>query len=101
MRAVVEEHTRAAGVRPERMNVAMEMGLMESAKQAAIAGGGVAFVSIWAIRHELAHGDLAVVTVDGLEIRREFYTVWSRNRVLSRAAEALLAFFRDQHQAGA
>ena len=39
VRIVVEDHLRRAGVRPERLNVVMEMGLMESAKQAAIAGG--------------------------------------------------------------
>lgn len=98
IRAVVEDHLRAAGVRPERLTVAAEMGLMESAKQAAIAGGGVTFLSRWAIGPELEHGTLVVVRVDDLEIRRDFHTVRSRTRVLSRAAEALLAFFRDQYE---
>ena len=73
---------------------------MESAKQAVIAGGGVTFLSLWAIRNELERGDLAVVPVDGFEIKREFYTFRSRTRVMSRAAEALLAFFREQYEAG-
>ena len=30
---------------------------------------------------------------------RDFYTVRSKTRVLSRAAEALLAFFREQYAA--
>ena len=49
VRIVVEDHLQRAGVRLDQLNVAMEMGLMESAKQAAIAGGGVTFVSRWAI----------------------------------------------------
>ena len=77
IRAVVEDHLRAAGLRPERMNVVMEMGLMESAKQAAIAGGGVTFLSSWAIGPELEHGALLTVTVEGLEILRDFHTVLS------------------------
>jgi DNA-binding transcriptional LysR family regulator len=99
IRAVVEEHLRGIGLPPERLNVVMEMGLMESAKQAAIAGGGVTFLSRWAIGPELEHGMLAGVRVDGLEIKRDFYTVRSRTRVLSRAAEALLAYFRERYAA--
>ncbi|HQJ26347.1 MAG TPA: LysR family transcriptional regulator [Thermoleophilia bacterium] len=97
VRSVVEEHLRRAGVRPERLNIVMEMGLMESAKQAAIAGGGVTFLSRWAIGPDLEHGTLSVVSVEGFRILRDFYTVRSRTRVLSRAAEALLAYFREQY----
>lgn len=100
IRAVVEEHLSRAGLPPDRLNIVMEMGLMESAKQAAIAGGGVTFMSRWAIGPELEHGTLALVPVDGLDIRRDFYTVRSKTRVLSRAAEALLAYFREQYAAG-
>ena len=100
IRAVVEDHLRRVGLPPERQNIVMEMGLMESAKQAAIAGGGVTFMSRWAIGPELEHGTLAAVHVDGLEIRRDFYTIRSRTRVLSRAAEALLAHFRERYAEG-
>ncbi|HOU29086.1 MAG TPA: LysR substrate-binding domain-containing protein, partial [Thermoleophilia bacterium] len=79
------------------LNIVMEMGLMESAKQAAIAGGGVTFLSRWAIGPDLEHGTLSVVSVEGFRILRDFYTVRSRTRVLSRAAEALLAYFREQY----
>ena len=99
IRAVVEDHLRRAGYPPERLNIVMEMGLMESAKQACIAGGGVTFVSRWAVGPELEHGLLAQVAVDGFVIHRDFYYVYSRNRVLSRAADALLAYFREQYAA--
>jgi DNA-binding transcriptional LysR family regulator len=96
---VVEDHLRRAGMRPEKLNVVMEMGLMESAKQAAIAGGGVTFLSRWAIGPELEHSALVVVAIEDFRVLRDFYTVRSRTRVLSRAAEALLAFFREQYAA--
>jgi DNA-binding transcriptional LysR family regulator len=101
IRAVVEDHLRAAGVPVEELNIVAEMGLMESAKQAAMAGGGVTFVSGWAIGAELEHGSLAMVAVDGLEIRRDFYSIRSRTRVLSRAAGALLEFLGEQYEATA
>jgi len=99
VRMVVEDHLRRAGVRPESLNIVMEMGLMESAKQAAIAGGGVTFVSRWAIGPEVEHGTLVVVPIKGFRILRDFYSVRSKTRVLSRAAESLLAFFRAQYAA--
>jgi DNA-binding transcriptional LysR family regulator len=95
----VEQHLRDRGIRPEKLNVVMEMGLMESAKQAAIAGGGVTFVSRSAIGPEVEHGALVVVPVESLEIRREFSMVRSKTRVLSRAAEALLDFLRRKYEA--
>jgi DNA-binding transcriptional LysR family regulator len=99
VRIVVEEHLQRAGVRLDQLNVVMEMGLMESAKQAAIAGGGVTFVSRWAIVPEVEHGSLIVVCIEDFRILRDFYSVRSKSRVLSRAAEALLAFFREQYAA--
>jgi len=101
VRIVVEDHLQRAGVGLDRLNVAMEMGLMESAKQAAIAGGGVTFVSRWAIGPEVEHGSLVVVPIEDFRVLRDFYAVRSRTRVLSRAAEALLAFFREQYAAAA
>ena len=54
-------------------------------------------MSRWAVGPELEHGTLVVVPIRDLENRRDFHTVRSRTRVLSRAAEALLAFFREQY----
>ena len=99
VRIVVEDHLRRSGVRPEKLNIVMEMGLMESAKQAAISGGGVTFLSQWAIGPEIEHGTLVTVPVEGFRILRDFYSVRSKTRVLSRAAESLLAFFREQYAA--
>lgn len=99
VRLVVDAYMRSQGLRPEKMNVVMEMGLMESAKQAAIAGGGVTFVSRWAIGPEVEHGSLVVVPIEDVRILRDFSTIRSRTRVLSRAAEALIAFFREQYEA--
>ena len=99
VRTVVEDHLRRAGLRIEDLNVVMEMGLMESAKQAAIAGGGVTFVSRWAIGLEIEHDTLVIVPIEGFRILRDFYSVRSKTRVLSRAAESVLAFFREQYAA--
>lgn len=70
---------------------------MESAKQAAMAGGGVTFLSAWAVGPELERGALVEVAVEGLDIRRDFYTVRARTRVPTRAATELLTFLHAQY----
>jgi hypothetical protein len=52
-----------------------------------------------AIEPEVEHDMLAVVPIEGFRVLRDFYTVRSKTRVLSRAAEALLAYFREQYAA--
>ena len=40
-----------------------------------------------------------IVPIEGFRILRDFYSVRSKTRVLSRAAESMLAFFREQYSA--
>ncbi|MBI3564508.1 MAG: LysR family transcriptional regulator, partial [Elusimicrobia bacterium] len=70
-RAVVERALRAAGVAPER-EPRFELASTEAIKTAAIAGLGVAFLSRWSIRRELALGLLRPVPGRGLSVRRTF-----------------------------
>ena len=56
VRTVIEEELRRAGVRPRDLNVAMELGLQESAKAAVEAGFGVSFLSQLAVERELRAG---------------------------------------------
>ena len=60
MRRLMDDEFRRVGVRPRELNVAMEMGLQESAKSAVEAGFGVAFLSATAVAKELALGTLAI-----------------------------------------
>ena len=65
VRTVIEDELRRAGVRPRDLNVAMELGLQESAKAAVEAGFGVSFLSQLAVERELRLGTLATADVDG------------------------------------
>lgn len=99
VRSVVEEHLRARGVSLDSLNVALEMGLNESAKHAVMAGGGVTFMSRFAVRTEVEHGTLTIVPVRDFQILRDFYYIHSRHKMLSKAAEAFLAYLGEQYDA--
>ena len=97
IRAVFDDHLRQRGVRPTELGIVLEMGLNESAKHAVMAGAGVSYMSKFAVRSEVEHGTLAVVGVTDFRILRDFYFVHSRHKVLSRAAEAFLAYLGEQY----
>ncbi|MGN6378076.1 MAG: selenium metabolism-associated LysR family transcriptional regulator [Gaiellales bacterium] len=87
VRRVIESELRRVGMRPREFNVAMELGLQESAKSAVEAGHGVSFLSVTAIAKELALGTLETADVDGIDPVRDFYWVWLAGRPPSRLAE--------------
>jgi DNA-binding transcriptional LysR family regulator len=75
------------------------VGGTEAMKQAVAAGLGLAIVSRAAASDQLALGKIAVLPVDGLEIRRSFTRLELRDRRPSVAARELLALL-DEGPAG-
>jgi DNA-binding transcriptional LysR family regulator len=68
----------------------MELGHTEAIKQAVMAGLGVAFVSIYAVRGELETGRLQQVRVRGLRIQRHFHVIHNEARTLTARAKAFI-----------
>jgi len=100
VRSVIEEELRRAGVRPRDLNVAMEMGLQESAKAAVEAGYGVSFLSELAVERELRLGTLATADVAGLEVSRDFSAVRPAGHEPGRLVAAFMAWSRSRLEAG-
>ena len=63
----------------------------EAIKQAVMAGLGVAFVSIHAVRGELEAGRLVRVRLRGVDIHRHFHVIHNEARVLTAGARAFVA----------
>jgi DNA-binding transcriptional LysR family regulator len=72
-RAVTERALRAAGLNPRKLSHQKVIGGTEGIKAAVAAGLGIAFVSRWSIRDELAHGQLAIIPLVDLAIPRTFH----------------------------
>jgi DNA-binding transcriptional LysR family regulator len=73
-----------------RYQTAMELDHTEAIKQAVMAGLGVAFVSVHAIRREVAAGHLAAVRLAGVPIRRHFHVIHHEARTLGPSARAFV-----------
>jgi DNA-binding transcriptional LysR family regulator len=92
-RQVMERALQQAGVVAPRT---LELDHTEAIKESVIAGLGVAFVSVHAIRGEARARELAVVPVRGLRIRRHFHVIHGEGRPLPASARAFLAVL-DAH----
>jgi len=79
--------------------VGLELGDTSAVKEAVAAGLGIALVSRHAIRMELALGRLAVLDVQGLPLRRQWYVVHREKQRLTRAAVAFKAFLLTSAEA--
>lgn len=97
-RQVTERALDQVGV---RFRVAMELDHTEAIKQAAMAGLGVAFVSVHAVEGELASGRLRALRLRGLPIRRHFHVIHHEARALSPAARAFVELLHERGQARA
>ena len=81
-----------AGVDIEKLSANLVLGTSQAVVSAVEARVGIAFVSNLAIKKSLALGLLKQVTVEGLELRRDFYCVYRKERVVSRLLSEFIAF---------
>jgi DNA-binding transcriptional LysR family regulator len=90
-RQVTERALQRAG---GHIKASMELGHTEAIKQAVIAGLGIAFVSIYAIRGEVEAGRLRTVRLKGLRIQRHFHIIHNEARTLSTSARAFIELLK-------
>lgn len=90
-RQVTERALQRAG---GHIKTSMELGHTEAIKQAVMAGLGIAFVSIHAIRGEIAAGRLRALRLRGLRIRRHFHIIHNEARTLSASARAFIELLK-------
>lgn len=68
------------------------MGTSQAVVSAVEAGVGIAFISDLAIKKSLALGLVKQVAVEGLELKRDFYCVYRKERIVSRLLGEFIAF---------
>lgn len=77
-------------------NLGTEMGSNETIKQAVMAGLGVAFISAHTIEQELERGRLVILDVEGMPIRRQWFSVSRADRSQSPAMRVFQEFLGRQ-----
>ena len=90
-RLVTERTLRQAGV---TCATVMELDHIEAIKQAVMAGLGVAFVSTYAVRGELATRRLCGLRLRGVRVRRHFHVIHNEARTLTASARAFMELLK-------
>ncbi len=86
-RTVTERALQRAGVKSQ---VAMELDHTEAIKQGVMAGLGVAFVSVYAVRGELETRRLSALRLRGVRIERHFHVLHHEARRVTASARAFM-----------
>ena len=82
-------------IRPEDLNVFLEVGNAEAIVKTVAAGYGIGFVSELATSCELERGNVIEVQVQGMRLRRTIYMVRKRLAELYRPRDAFWSFVHD------
>jgi DNA-binding transcriptional LysR family regulator len=90
-RELTETTLSQQGIRPGRV---VEFGNAEAIKQAAIHGGGIAFLPRVSMPRELAAGDLVVLPIGDLTIRRSLSVIRRTTGYLAPVAKEFLSLLR-------
>lgn len=85
-----EEALGRQGITPSALQVVLESSSTECIRESIMAGLGVSFLSRFAVEQGKGAKTLAVIRVEGLDIRRSFYFVRNAGRQLPGAAQLLL-----------
>jgi len=93
-RLVMLQALEAAGIPSSRLNVVAEMGSTEAVRQSVKARIGMAILSSFAVKEDIAAGMLIQVSINGLRIHRPFFLAQRRNRELSPLCSAFLEHVR-------
>jgi DNA-binding transcriptional LysR family regulator len=96
VRQMLEDELRKDGRRLRDLDAPLELGLQESVRSAVQGGFGVGFISRRAVESELTAGTLAEARVRGLDLARDIYIARAAGRAGSAAAQAFVAFAREQ-----
>lgn len=92
-RGLMERYFEKAGVTP---NIGMQITSNETIKQAVMAGLGVGFISAHTIAAEVESGRLVVLDVEGMPIRRHWFSVSRSDRSMTPAMDAFSTFLETK-----
>ncbi len=92
-RFVTETFLQSMGNLPK---VKLELTSTEAAKQAVIAGLGVAVLSLFCMRLELLQKELSIIPMKGFPLRNDWRIIWLKNKKLSPVASAYVEFIKGQ-----
>lgn len=97
-RLKVEELLREIGLKKEELNVLAEVGSTEAVLSSVETGMGISLVSAWAARRAENSGKIRSVKVEGVNLKRNFYVVFPRQKHRRKTVETFLEFLKNAEE---
>lgn len=94
-RRLIEHKLSAVGIDLEDLNIVSQIDSNEMIKKMIELGLGISFISKIAVKNEIDLKLIKPIKIKGLELKRCFYFVYSKNRTLSPVVEAFKDFLTD------
>ncbi len=94
-RATLESALQAAGIKAGAINVVAEVGSTEAVLASVEAGMGISLVSQWAVKKAENVRNIKAVRVEGLELKRNFYVVFPKQKQRRKSVDMFLDFLRE------
>lgn len=88
----LESYLSREGLDLKKLTPSLILGTSQAVVAAVEDGAGIAFVSNLAIKKSLALGLVKQVRIAGLDLRRDFYCVYRKERIVSRLLEEFINF---------
>ncbi|GHH98914.1 selenium metabolism-associated LysR family transcriptional regulator [Neobacillus kokaensis] len=94
-RQLFEEQLIKNNIDPSKMNIILELDNTQSIKSAVEAGIGISIMSKASVQHELSLKTLRQLSIQGLNLKRYFYSVYDEKK-LTPASESFLTFIHKE-----
>lgn len=91
-RQVMEETLQKNNLNPSNLNIVLELENTESIKATVESGMGISIISLAAIQKELKLNTLRTLKIEGINLKRYFYIVQKKDKVLSLPTESFITF---------
>ncbi|MBU8878112.1 LysR family transcriptional regulator [Bacillus sp. FJAT-29790] len=95
-RQVIEEQLRRNKLNPEKLQIILELENTQSIKSAVESGMGLSIISQASVQHELRLKTLRQFSIEGMNLKRNFYSVYDEKRLTS-ASESFLLFLHNYY----
>jgi DNA-binding transcriptional LysR family regulator len=88
---------RKAGFDITLLKPSLTLGTTEAVVSAVESRSGIAFVSNYAIKKSLSLSMVNAVSVEGLTLKRDFYCIYRKERIVSRLLDEFISFIKTVH----
>ena len=88
---------RKAGFDMSLLKPSLTLGTTEAVVSAVESRSGIAFVSNYAIKKSLSLNMVSAVSVEGLTLKRDFYCIYRKERIVSRLLDEFITFIKAVH----